>query len=162
MVFENFQEKVIEALTIVHSNLWYVACFSDRSIGHCIVKSNSVGLQSALDPDISCNIAWLNIYYIAYLKESLALSTNKKASQVILDTNQVIHHIGVNFEPMHMAPFKDSFLFTTSSDSQMFYNSFDEIHTFAGGDERSSWDGTALYSRFYTPTEIAVCDSSNL
>ena len=134
MVFENFQEKVIEALTIVHSNLWYVACFSDRTIGNCMVKSNSVRLQSAL---------------------------KKVISQVILDTNQVIHHIGVNFEPMHMAAFKDSFLFTTSSDSQMFYNSFDEVHTFGGGDERSSWDGTALYSRFYTPTEIAVCDSSN-
>ena len=40
------------------------------------------------------------------------------------------------------------------------YN-FDEVQTFAGGDERSSRDGTAIYSGFYTPTGIAVSDSSN-
>ena len=41
---------------------------------------------------------------------------------------------------MHMSPFKDGFLFTTSSDRQMFYNNFDEVKTFAGGDKRSSKD----------------------
>ena len=40
MVFENFQEEVIEALAIVDSNLWYL--LSDRSIGKCMMKSNSV------------------------------------------------------------------------------------------------------------------------
>ena len=38
----------------------------------------------------------------------------------------------------------------------MFYYNFDEVQTFAGGDERSSTDGTALCSQFYTPTGIAV------
>ena len=126
-----------------------------------MVKSNSVGLQSSLDLDISYIRTWSNVYYIAYLKESLVLSTNEGVSRVILDTNQVIHHIGVNFKPMHMAPFKNGFLFTTLSDSQMFYYNFDEVQTFGGGGERSSRDGTALYSRFYTPTGIMVSDSSN-
>ena len=119
------------------------------------------GLQSSLDLNISYNRAWSNVYYIAYLKESSVLSTNEGFSRVILDKNQVIHHIGVNFKPMHIAPFKDGFLYTTSSDIQMFYYNFDEVQTFAGGDERSGRDRTALYSRFYTPTGIAVNDSFN-
>ena len=41
------------------------------------------------------------------------------------------------------------------------YYNFDEVQTFASGDERSSRDGTAIYLRFYTPTGIAVSDSSN-
>ena len=151
MLFESFQEEVTEALAIVDSNLWYVACLSGRSIGKYMVKSNSVVLQSSLDPNTSYNRAWQKVYYIAYLKESLGLSTNEGVSRVILDTNQVIHHIGVDFKPMYMV--------TTSSDSQMFYYNFDEVQTFAGGDERSSRDRTALYSRFSTP--IAVSDSSN-
>ena len=32
IVFDNFQENVIEASAIVDSNLWYVACLSDRSM----------------------------------------------------------------------------------------------------------------------------------
>ena len=152
MLFESFQEEVIEALAIVDSNLWYLLyLLSDRRIGKCMVKSNSVGLQSSLDLDISYIRTWSNVYYIAYLKESLVLSTNEGVSRVILDTNQVIHHIGVDFKPMYMV--------TTSSDSQTFYYNFDEVQTFAGGDERSSRDRTALYSRFSTP--IAVSDSSN-
>ena len=82
-------------------------------------KSNSAGLQSSLDPEIRYNRARLNFYPIAYLKESLVLSTNEGVSRVILDTNQVIHHIGVDFKPMHVAPFKDGFLFTTSSDGYL-------------------------------------------
>ena len=66
MVFENFQEEVIEALAIFDSNLWYL--LSDRSIGKFMVKSNSAGLQSSLDPEISYNRAQLNVYHIAYLK----------------------------------------------------------------------------------------------
>ena len=77
-----------------------------------------------------------------------------------MDTNQVIHHKVVEFKPMYIAPFKDGFLFTTSNDSQLFYYNFGEVQTFAGGDERSSRDGTALYSRYYAPTGIAVGDSS--
>ena len=84
-----------------------------------MVKSNSTGIQSSLDPEISYNRAWLNVYHIAYLKESLVLSTNEEVSQVILDTNQAIHHIADDFKPMHMAPFKDGFLFTTSSDGYL-------------------------------------------
>ena len=57
-MFGNSQEKVIEALVIVDSNLWYFACFSDRSIGKCIVKSNSLGLQSSIDYVISYHRAW--------------------------------------------------------------------------------------------------------
>ena len=53
-------------------------------------------------------------------------------------------------------PSKDGFLFITSNDSQMFYYNFDEVQTFAGGDERSSRDETVLYLRFYTTAEIAV------
>ena len=53
---------------------------------------------------------------------------------------------------MYVAPFKDGFLFTTSNDRQLFYYNFDKVQTFAGGDERSSRDGTALYLRFYVPT----------
>ena len=126
-----------------------------------MVKSNCVGLQSSLHPDISYNRAWPVVYYNVYLKESLILSTKEGFSRVILDINQVIQHIGINFKPMHMAPFKDHFLFTTSNDSQMFYYNFDEVQIFAGGDERSIRVGTTLYSRFYTPTGIAVSDSSN-
>ena len=43
---------------------------------------------------------------------------------------------------MYVAPFKDGFLFTTSNDS---FNFSCEVQTFAGGDERCSRDGTALY-----------------
>ena len=64
-----------------------------------MVKSNSLGLHSSLDPVISYNRVWQNVYCIAYLKESLVLSTNEGVSQVILDTNQVIHYIGVDFKP---------------------------------------------------------------
>ena len=67
--------------------------------------------------------------------------------------------MGVYFKQVYIAPFKafkDGFLLTTSNDSQMFYYNFDEIQTFAGGDELSSTDGTALCSQFYTPTGIAV------
>ena len=46
---------------------------------------------------------------------------------------------------MYIAPFKDGFLFTTSNDSQLFNFNFDEVQTFAGGGERFSRDGTALY-----------------
>ena len=92
MVFENFQEEVIEALAVVDSNIWHL--LSDKSIRKCMAKSNSVGLQSSLDLKISYNRARLNVYHIAYLKESLVLSTNKGVFRVILDTNQVIHHIG--------------------------------------------------------------------
>ena len=42
IVFENFQEKVIEALAIVDSNLWYVAYLSDRSIEKCMLGFNSL------------------------------------------------------------------------------------------------------------------------
>ena len=70
--------------------------------------------------------------------------------------DQVVHHIGFDFKPMYIAPFKDGFLFTTSNDSQLFYFNFDEVQTFAGGGERSSRDGTALYWRFYTQTGITV------
>ena len=41
------------------------------------------------------------------------------------------------------------------------YYNFDEVQTFARGEERSSRDGTAIYLRFYTPTGIAVSDSSD-
>ena len=84
-----------------------------------MVKSNSVGLQSSLDLDISYIRTWSNVYYIAYLKESLVLSTNEGVSRVILDTSKVIRHIGVDFKPMHMAACKDGFLFTTSSDGYL-------------------------------------------
>ena len=72
-VLENFQEKIIEVLAIVDSNLWYVVvvCLSDRYIGKCMVKSNSVGLHSSLDLVISYNKAQQNVYCIAYLKGSL-------------------------------------------------------------------------------------------
>ena len=116
-MFENFQEEVIETLAIVDSNMWNL--LSDRSIGICVTKSNSVGFQSSLDPEISYNRAWLNVYHIAYLKESLISSTNKGVSRVILNINKVIHHIRVDIKPMHMAPFKDGFLFTTSSDGYL-------------------------------------------
>ena len=66
MVFENFQEEVIEDLAIVDSNLW--SLLSDRGIGKCMVKSNKIGLQSSLDLEISYNRAWQNFYHIAYLK----------------------------------------------------------------------------------------------
>ena len=89
-------------------------------------------------------------------KRKLVLRTNEGVSRVILDTSQVIHLIGVDFKPIYIALFKDGFLFTTSNDSQLFYYIFDEVQTFAGGDERFSRDGTALYSRFYTPTGIMV------
>ena len=101
----------------VDSNLWYL--LSARSTGKYLVKLNSVGLQSSVDPEISDNEARLNVYRIFYLKESLVLSTNEGVSRVILVTNQVIHHIGVDFKPVHMAPFKDGFLFTTSSDAYL-------------------------------------------
>ena len=54
---------------------------------------------------------------------------------------------------MYTAPFKDGFLFTTSNDSQLFYCNFDEVKTFAGGDERPSRDGTALigFIKLITP-----------
>ena len=74
------------------------------------------------------------------------MSTNEEVPRVILVTNQVIHHV----------PRKDGFLFTTSNDSQLFYYNFDEVQTFAGRDERSSRDRTALSSRFYTSTGITV------
>ena len=86
-----------------------------------MVESNSVGPQSSLEPVISYNRALKNVHYIAYLKESLVLSTNEGVSPVILDTNQVIHHIGVDLKPMYIAPFKDGFLYTISNDSQLFY-----------------------------------------
>ena len=117
MVFENFQEEVIEALAIVDSNIWHL--LSDRSMRKRMAKSNSVGLQSSLDLEISYNRARLNVYHIPYLKESLVLSNKEGVFRVILDTDQVIHHIGVDFKPMHMAPFKDGFLFTTSSDGYL-------------------------------------------
>ena len=99
-MFGNFQEKVIEALAIVNSNLWYVAWFSDRSIGKWMIKENSVGLQFSLDSVISYNRAWQNVYCIGNLKESLVLDTTKNISRVTLDTNQIIDHIGVDFKPM--------------------------------------------------------------
>ena len=57
--------------------------------------------------------------YMAKSK-NLVLSTNEEFSRVILDINQVIHHIGVDSKPVHMAPFKNDFLFTTSSDGYLF------------------------------------------
>ena len=108
----------------------------------------------------SYNRAWQIVYCIAYLKERLVLSVNEGVSRFILDTNQVIHHKVVDFKPMYIAPFKDGFLFTTSNDSQLFYYNFGEVQTFAGGDERNSRDGTALYSRYYAPTGTAVGESS--
>ena len=47
-------------------------------------------------------------------------------------------------------------LLTTSNDSQLSYYNFDEVETFSKGEEGPTGDGTALYSRFYTPTGIAV------
>ena len=61
---------------------------------------------------------------------------------------------------MYIVPFKDGFLFTTSNDSLLSYHNFHEVQTFAGGDEHSSTDGTALYSRFYTTTGIVISESS--
>ena len=57
---------------------------------------------------------------------------------------------------MYVSPCKDGFLFTISNERQLFYHNFNEVQTFAGGDERSSRNGTALYSRFYTPTGTVV------
>ena len=57
---------------------------------------------------------------------------------------------------MYMSPFKDGFLFSTSNDSQLFYYKFDKVQTFAGGEERSCRDGTALYSQFYIATGTTV------
>ena len=71
-----------------------------------------------------------------------------------MDTNQVIHQIEFNFKPT--VPFKDGFLFTTSNDSKLFSYNYGEDQTFAGGNERSSRDRTALYARFYTPIGITV------
>ena len=51
---------------------------------------------------------------------------------------------------MYTAPFKDGFLFTTSNDSQLFYYNFDEVKTFAGGDE------------VLVETELRLLASSNL
>ena len=124
-----------------------------KCIGICLTKSNSVRLQRSLDPIIRYNRAWQNVCCIAYVKESLVVSTSEGVSRVILDTAQVIH------KQVYIAPFKafkDGFLFTTSNDSQLFYYNFDEVQTFAGGDERSSTDEIALCSQFYTPTDIAV------
>ena len=149
MVFENFQEEVIEALAIVDSNIWHL--LSDKSIRKFMAKSNSVGLQSSLDPEISYNRARLNVYHIAYLKESLVLSTNEGVFRVILDTNQVIHHIE---DHLRIASY------LLHQVTGIYYN-FDEVQTFVSGDERSSRDGTAIYLRFSTPTGIAVSDSSN-
>ena len=60
MVFENFQEEVIEFLANVDSNLCYIVCLSNRNIEKCMVKSNSFRLQSSLDLDLSYNRAWQN------------------------------------------------------------------------------------------------------
>ena len=38
---------------------------------------------------------------------------------------------------------------------------FDEVQTFTSGDERSNRGRTAIYLLFYTPTGIAVSESSN-
>ena len=116
-----------------------------------MAKSNSVGLQYSLDPKISYNRARLNVYHIAYLKESLVLSTNEGVFRVILDTNQVIHHIG---DHLKMASY---LLYQVTGIS---YN-FDEVQNFVRGHERSSRGGTEIYLRFYTPIGIAVSDSSN-
>ena len=58
---------------------------------------------------------------------------------------------------MHIAPFKNG-LFTTSNDSHIFFYNFDEVETFADGDEHSNSgrDGTAIYSPFFSSTRIAV------
>ena len=96
-----FPEKGFKSLAIVDSNLWYVACLSNRCIGKCMAKSNSAALQRSLDPIISYNRAWQNVCCIAFLKESLVLSTNEGVSRVILDTSQVIHHMGVYFKQVY-------------------------------------------------------------
>ena len=70
-----------------------------------MVKSTSVGIQSSLDAVVRYNRAWQNVYWIVYIKESLVLSTNEGVSRVILNSNLVIHDIGVNFKPMYIAPF---------------------------------------------------------
>ena len=57
---------------------------------------------------------------------------------------------------MYMSPFKDGFLFSTSNDSQLFYYKFDKVQSFAGGEERSCRDGTALYSQFYIATGTTI------
>ena len=93
--------KGFKSLVIVDSNLWYVACLSDRCIGKCMAKSNSAGLQRYLDPIISYNRAWKDVCCIAFLKESLVLSTNEGVSRVVLDTSQVIHHKGVYFKQVY-------------------------------------------------------------
>ena len=87
---------MIEGLGIVDSDPWYLPCLSDRCIGKCMLKSNSVGLQSSLNPVISYNRAWQKVYCIAYLKESFVLSTDEGVHRVNLDTNQVIHQCIVN------------------------------------------------------------------
>ena len=123
-----------------------------------MVKSNSVGLQSSLDLEISYNRAWLNVYHIAYLKEGLVLSTNEGVSRVILDINQVIHHIGVLKQYIwYQLKMASSLLHQVTG---IYYN-FDKVQTFAGRDERSCSDGTAIDLQFYTPTGIAVSYSSN-
>ena len=65
IVFENFQEKLTQALASVDLKLWYAVCLSDRYIGKCRVKSNSAGLKSSLDPAINSKRACENVYYIA-------------------------------------------------------------------------------------------------
>ena len=77
-----------------------------------------------------------------------------------MDTNQVIHRIGVDFKTNIWHHLKVASYLVHQV--MGIYCNFDKVQTFAGGDERSSRDGTPIYLRFYTPTGIAVRnDSSN-
>ena len=87
---------MIEAVGIIDLHLWYLPYLSYRCIGKYMLKSSSVGLQPSLNPVISYNRAWQKVYCIAYLKESIVLSTDEGVYRVILDTNEVIHQCIVN------------------------------------------------------------------
>ena len=68
--FDNFQKKVIEALAIVDSNLWYVACLSERSIEKYMVKCIVLGFNLLYIPSKATIVPG---------KMSIILLTKKKA-----------------------------------------------------------------------------------
>ena len=75
------------------------------------IESNSVGLQSSSDPEISYNRAWLNVLH-CLLKIKLSLRYQQRGFSSHFGHKSGYHHIGVDFKPMHMTPFTDGFLFT--------------------------------------------------
>ena len=104
---------------------------------------------------LNTHLEWTNVKEIEIMNRNLIVSHNHGISLVDLES-KLITSILLDYQPKHLAAYKDGFLFSHQH-CLYYWRNTGILEVFAGNEnEEGSRDRTSSYSRFYQASGIAV------